>query len=184
MDCGDCQRGLHACTEGLRTGNSSRDQNSGHVLGLQQSGCATRHSVSCFLAVFRGIPELLSSRYGFHLRGKVNTRPCGHCATRCGWHRSSLLPTIACTICSHCFGAFNEDYLIFSWYLHVRHREAVALDTPTFPIEKRSLGEDQTGHGRRKFGAVRMCGCAVNREWQLSNSRGKWFPWDRLVSRM
>ena len=158
MDCGDGQRGLHPCTEGLWTGNGSRGQSSGHVLDLQQSGGATRHSVGCFLAVVRGIPVLLSSRYGFHLRGNVNTTPCGHCATCRGWYSSSSPATITCTIFSQCFRVFNEDYMIFSWYLHVRTAEAMALDPPTFPAEKRSLGEDQTGHSWRKLGAyVRIC---------------------------
>ena len=49
---------------------------------------------------------------------------------------------------SHCYDVLNEEYLIISWYLHVRNGVAVARNPPTCPAEKRSLGENLVNDGR------------------------------------
>ena len=43
------------------------------------------------------------------------------------------------SVCSHCYDMLNEDYLVNSRYLHVRHGVAVARNSPTVPSKKRSL---------------------------------------------
>ena len=51
-------------------------------------------------------------------------------------------------------------------------------------MSTREHGEDRSGYGRWKLGAVCMWGCAVNPEWQLSNSFENIFAWNRLVGWM
>ena len=66
------------------------------------------------------------------------------------WSRASSPTSIACmrSVCSHCYAVLNEEYLIISWYLHVRNGVAVARNPPTCPAEKRSLGENLVNDGR------------------------------------
>ena len=60
-------------------------------------------------------------------------------------HLHSLHDLYAAT---QCYDVLNEEYLIISWYLHVRNGVAVARNPPTCPAEKRSFSENLVNDGR------------------------------------
>ena len=127
--------------EGVWPSYSTWGQSPVSLMGLQLSGGATWHSVSCVLEVVGSLPEFLSTRHGLYHWWDVNFGSNDVRTTSRG-SRSSSPTSIAYTVCSHCYDVLNEDYLVISWYLHVWNGVAVARNPPACPAEKRSLGEN------------------------------------------
>ena len=140
MDRQVCERGLYMSRQRpWRSGHSPWSQSVVSIMGIQLSSSSTWHTVSGILGVVRSLLELylcdmariteVMSTLGPIVVTQHILDP-GHLPP-------PPLPTRS--VCSHCYNVLNEDYLVISWYLHVRHRVAVARIPPTVPAKKRSL---------------------------------------------
>ena len=98
MDREDSRRSLHMSWEGVRPSYSTWGQSLVSIMGLELSGGATWHSVSCILEVVRSLPEFLSTIHGLYRWWNICVGSSAGLTTSRG-SRTSSPTTIAYMIC-------------------------------------------------------------------------------------